>query len=291
MTSYRFCRTDDKSVLCDAYNRCWLPHFPKDPPFDVAMFKGRIRQMDLWCSSSMVAFAGAEPVAFLWGCKRPTETLVDKIATHPDHLRQGHARHLLTSLSSKLAILGPPRLVAEVPEEQTATRALFEACGYVEEVTLVDYALDPSRLPARPERAAAVGAVEIPVTLDDLTANGFLSEGPRQRCWSRDIASIRRHGDPIEGIAVATDDGIEAFVLHRSSRAGGREIVALHAADEVKGEPYLAALLSRCFGRGDGGPVRFQKLHPEEAARAWLHSLGFEAGGRYLRYSAVASAS
>ena len=113
MTSYRFCRTDDMSVLCDAYNRCWLPHFPEDPPFDVAMFKGRIREMDLWCSSSMVAFAGKEPVAFLWGAKRATETLVDKIATHPDHLRQGHARHLLTSLSSKLSILGPPRLVAE----------------------------------------------------------------------------------------------------------------------------------------------------------------------------------
>ena len=30
--------------------------------------------------------------------------------------RQGHGRHLLTSLSSKLAILGPPRMVAEVPE-------------------------------------------------------------------------------------------------------------------------------------------------------------------------------
>ena len=64
----------------------------------------------------MVAFSGSDPIGVLIGAKRPSGTLVHKIAVHPDHRRQGHGRHLLTSLGSKLAILGPPRMVAEVPE-------------------------------------------------------------------------------------------------------------------------------------------------------------------------------
>ena len=81
-----------------------------------AAFKRSIRDLHVWCSSCMVAFAGSDPIGVLIGAKRPSATLIYRIAVHPDHQRQGHGRHLLTSLSSKLAILGPPRLVAEVPE-------------------------------------------------------------------------------------------------------------------------------------------------------------------------------
>ena len=87
----------------------------------------------------MVAFSGSDPIGVLIGAKRPSGTLVHRIAVHPDHRRQGHGRHLLTSLGSKLAILGPPRIVAEVPEAFAAGRALFSACGYVEEAVLTDY--------------------------------------------------------------------------------------------------------------------------------------------------------
>ena len=81
-----------------------------------AAFKRSIRDLQVWCSSCMVAFAGADPIGVLIGAKRPSGTLVHRIAVHPDHRRQGHGRHLLASLGSKLAILGPPRIVAEVPE-------------------------------------------------------------------------------------------------------------------------------------------------------------------------------
>ena len=79
-------------------------------------FKRSIRDLQVWCSSCMVAFSGSDPIGVLIGAKRPSGTLIHRIAVHPDHRRQGHGRHLLTSLSSKLAILGPPRIVAEVPE-------------------------------------------------------------------------------------------------------------------------------------------------------------------------------
>jgi len=109
MSSYRFCRTDDIGLLVDALNRCRAPHFPGEPPMTPAAFKRSIRDLQVWCSSCMIAFAGADPIGVLIGAKRPTATLVHTIAVHPDHLRQGHGRHLLTSLGSKLAILGPPR--------------------------------------------------------------------------------------------------------------------------------------------------------------------------------------
>ena len=142
MSSYRFCRTDDIGLLVDALNRCWAPHFPGEPPMTPAAFKRSIRDLQVWCSSCMVAFSGSDPIGVLIGAKRPSGTLIHKIAVHPDHRRQGHGRHLLTSLGSKLAILGPPRMVAEVPEAFAPACELFSACGYVEEALLTDYVLE-----------------------------------------------------------------------------------------------------------------------------------------------------
>src|SRR6188768_1851569 len=114
----------------------------------------------------MVAFSGPEPIGVLIGAKRPYATLIHKIAVHPGHVRQGHGRHLLTSLGSKLAILGPPRIVAEVPETLTPARELFSASGYVEESLLTDYVLEgeENALPAGDHG----GQFVIPVTVDDL---------------------------------------------------------------------------------------------------------------------------
>src|SRR5258708_13591525 len=106
-----------------------------------ATFKRSIRDLQVWCSSCMVAFSGSDPIGVLIGAKRPSGTLVHKIAVHPDHRRQGHGRHLLTSLGSKLAILGPPRMIAEVPETLAPACGLFSASGYVQEAVLTDYVL------------------------------------------------------------------------------------------------------------------------------------------------------
>ena len=92
----------------------------------------------------MVAFSGPDPIGVLIGAKRPSGTLVHTIAVHPDHRRQGHGRHLLASLGSKLAILGSPRIVAEVPETLAPACELFSASGYVQEALLTDYVLHPT---------------------------------------------------------------------------------------------------------------------------------------------------
>ncbi len=135
VTAYRFCRSDDIELLVGALNRCWSPYFPDEPPMTPAAFKRSIRDLQVWCSSCMVAFSGPDPIGVLIGAKRPSATLVHKIAVHPDHRRQGHGRHLLASLGSKLAILGPPRIVAEVDETLAPACELFSASGYVQEAT------------------------------------------------------------------------------------------------------------------------------------------------------------
>jgi len=164
----------------------------------------------------MVAFSGADPIGVLIGAKRPSGTLVHKIAVHPDHLRQGHGRHLLTSLGSKLAILGPPRIVAEVPETLVPACGLFSASGFVQEARLTDYVLQPEEDHAR---GVAGDGFVIPVTVDDLAANGLLEadppsalplagQGQRQVCWERSAETLLIRKDDIEGLAVASDERI-----------------------------------------------------------------------------------
>src|SRR5262249_14145161 len=110
-------------------------------------FKREIRELGVWCSSCMVAFDGPDPVGVLVGCKRLPETFVLRLAVHPWHRRRGRERHVLTSLSAKLAILAPPRLVAEVAAGDVAAQALFATCGWREEGRFVDLVLDASDTP------------------------------------------------------------------------------------------------------------------------------------------------
>ena len=275
MSSYRFCRTDDVTLLVDALNRCWSPYFPDEPAVTPASFKRSIRDLQVWCSSCMVAFAGADPIAVLIGAKRPAATLIHKIAVHPDHLRQGHGRHLLTSLSSKLAILGPPKIVAEIPESNAAARALFNACEYgEEEAVLTDYVLS-ERL-----SAALVERYVIPVTVDDLVANGLLGEAEAEVCWERSIETLTARKDELEGLAVASDEQIEAFILYSSDG----EILSLRALVE-DGGARLQQLLSQS---GAHSTLRLPKVHPAELSTDLMETLGFRPAGGHLRYTARA---
>ena len=152
VSAYRFCRTDDIGLLVDALNRCWAPYFG-EPPMTAAAFKRSIRDLSGLVQQHMVAFSRLDPIGVLIGAKRASGTLIHEIAVHPDHRRQGHGRHLLTSLGSKLSILGPPRIVAEIPEALAPACELFSACGYVEEARLTDYVLTVKR--QRRRRGAA----------------------------------------------------------------------------------------------------------------------------------------
>jgi GNAT superfamily N-acetyltransferase len=292
MSSYRFCRTDDVGLLVDALNRCWAPYFPDEPAMTPAVFKRSIRDLQVWCSSCMVAFSGADPIGVLIGAKRPSGTLVHRIAVHPDHRRQGHGRHLLTSLSSKLAILGPPRIVAEVPESLAPACRLFSGCGYREEAHLTDYVLEDRDSRASgcragsldPATSAPVEGFVIPVTVDDLAANGLLEDG-LPVCWERSIETLTARKDEIAGLAVASDERIEAFVLH----SGDGELLSLRSCIE-DGGARLQQLLDQLQVRGLT-TFRLTKVHPAEHSAERLEALGFRPAGRHLLYAGRAQSN
>jgi hypothetical protein len=226
----------------------------------------------------MVAFSGPDTIGVLIGAKRPSGTLVHKIAVHPDHRRQGHGRHLLASLGSKLAILGPPRIVAEVPEMLVPARELFAASGYVQEAILTDYVLHGGENDARevPNRLV------IPVTVDDLAANGLLEEAHLQTCWERSVETLTARKDEIAGLAVATDERIEAYLLY-APRGVESEIVSLRAFID-DGGARVKQLLSRLGARGMK-TFRFPKVHPGEISKEWLVTLGFQPAGGHRLYA------
>lgn len=136
MTSYRFCRPDDIPLLVEAVNACYVPHFADHPPLTIPDFKREIREIGVWCSSCMVGLnERKEPIAIVIGCKKPPETWIHRIGVRHGYERQGHARHLLTSLAQKLAVLGPPRILAELPSRNEAALHLFKSVGFRREVT------------------------------------------------------------------------------------------------------------------------------------------------------------
>jgi GNAT superfamily N-acetyltransferase len=331
MTAYRFCRSDDIALLGDALNRCWVPYFPDEPLMTPTAFKRSIRDLQVWSSSCMVAFSGSDPIGILIGAKRASGTLIHKIAVHPDHRRQGHGHHLLTSLGSKLAILGPPRMVAEVPDTLSAACELLSASGYAQEALLTDYVFHPT---AHATRRGAPGQREendarevevrsdvhdgrfvIPVTVDDLAANGLLGEAHPQRCWTRSVETLTAMKNDISGLAVSSDERIEAYVLYYmqggvglegnseagpqpsaptqgshdalgASLGGAVEILSLRTFIEHD-EAHLRQLFARLFALGLG-TVRFPKVHPEEISKEFLEALGFRAAAAHRLYAASA---
>ncbi len=237
----------------------------------------------------MVASSGSDPIGVMIGAKRTSGTLVHKIAVHPDHCRQGYGRHLLASLSSKLAILGPPRMIAEVPETLAATCGLFSASGYVQEALLTDYVLERPALSERGNAARVEGFV-IPVTVDDLAANGLLGEADPQVCWQRSVETLTARKDDIAGLAVASDERIEAYLLYvepvEGTEVAGTEIVSLRSFIE-DGGARLKQLLSQLRAQGTR-TLRFPKVHPAEISTELLEMLGFRPAGAHRLYAARA---
>lgn len=233
----------------------------------------------------MVALEGSEPVGVLLGCKRDAATLVYALRVHPEHRRRGHARHLLTSLSSKLAILGPPRLVAEVPAHRPAALALFDACGWRREGRLVDWhrgAVPGTELRGPTERQVAS------ISVDEALASGLLA-APASG-WQRDPASFERQADRLSVLGFYSPDRLEALVVHRAAHArrGPLEILALGATETDLGRLGLRLALAE---HGGGETLVIPRVAPAELEPALLAELSFSPGPEYLRFATEAKAA
>src|SRR6185437_10791950 len=79
---------------------------------------------------------------------------------------------------------------------------------YVEQARLTDYVGVPSQ-----GGGGGTGFL-IPVTIDDLAANGLLGEDHPEVCWERSVETLTARKDDIAGLAVASDERIEAYLLY-----------------------------------------------------------------------------
>ena len=261
--------------------------FPDEPPVTPAAFKRSIRDLQVWCSSCMVAFSGSDPIGVLIGAKRPSGTLIHKIAVHPDHRRQGHGRHLLASLGSKLAILGPPRMIAEVPETLAPACGLFSASGYVQEALLTDYVLqkwsahsshgEPQRMTEKKEGSSSLSRSTISPPMVSL-------ERPHpQMCWERSVETLTARKDDIAGLAVASDERIEAYILYVARRTDGNSVAALFRRGWWSPSEAIALSTRR---RHEDLPV--PEGPPGGDPKEFLETLGFRPAGGHLLYAARA---
>jgi hypothetical protein len=146
---------------------------------------------------------------------------------------------------------------------------------------LTDYVLDrPSERPESPPPLGA-GRVVIPVTVDDLQANGLLEARPGL-CWERSPETLTARKADVRGLGVATDEGIEAFVIHTDA---GEVLTLGSLVDDGGG--CLAHLLS-IAGRHGPPAFTFAKADPQGPEVKWLGSLGFQPAGEWLVFGARA---
>jgi hypothetical protein len=144
------------------------------------------------------------------------------------------------------------------------------------------------------------GGLVIPVTVDDLAANGLLGEahpeagapavrplrGGVEVCWQRSVETLMARKDDIEGLAVASDERVEAYVLYVSHGMEEAEIVSLRSFID-DGGTRLKQLLSQLDARGMK-TFRFPRVHPAEISKEGLQTLGFSLAGGHLLYAATA---
>lgn len=291
MTAYRFCRTDDMALLVAAYESCRGEEDAGAPALDRAGLKDLVRELDLWCSSCMVAMEGREPVGVLLGAKRPDATLVYGLRVKPEHRRRGHGRHLLTSLGQKLAILGPPRLVAEVPSDRPAARALFERCGWVNEGTLVDWRRDGAAAGLEAHVVSGPGAERdavAPICVGDMVGEKLLGEGAR--CWHRDLPALSKLGERLQGLGFHSAERLEAGLLFRSG-AEAWEILAIGSTAGRLGRLALTVLVEELARQAGDAPLLLARVAHAEIDAELLESLGFRPGAAHMMFSTIAQAA
>ena len=284
MSSYRFCRSDDVPLLVQAYNACYRVHFAGLPEMRIEEFKLAIRQLDIWTSSCMVAMLDDAPIGVLLAAKRETQSLIHSVGVVAAYQRREHGRHLLASLSQKLGILGPPRMVSEIPAKWSSACAFMEACGYRREDRFIDF-----EHPGGGNGNSPASELLIPVSLDELVTNdAFECRGTR--CWQRSPESLIARKSELAGLAVASDRRIEAFLLYHDRTDGvAREIMAFDCADADRREVWLELLFRRVCADADR-PVRIARAGEGEISFGLLHSWGFRPGVETMLYAADAAA-
>jgi len=275
MVSYRFLRPDDFPMISDSINICYNVHLSNENQMNLERIKQEAADDNVWASSCMVALEGVQPIAILVGARREGQTLIKRIGVVSDYQRQGHGTHLLTSLSAKQAIVGPPRMVAELPSDR-GVATFFASCGFSKEADLLDFLLE-NNLPPLPQ----TGAVQAVPVADLLAQKELWSRGAE--AWARADTALENCAKSLKGIALLSPERIEAALIYRDeSRA---EIVRFGYGAAQPGLAYVTLLLRYLRAVG---PLFVPRLHGDELPFSLLEGLGFRETARYEKVGATA---
>ncbi|CAM2064305.1 GNAT family N-acetyltransferase [Sulfidibacter corallicola] len=282
MVSYRFCRPDDLPLLVEAINHCCLVPEGKEPSLTLAELKSRIQDRNLWASSCMIAMEREVPIAVLVGAKRASRSLVMKVGVVPEHRGQGHGTHLVQSLTAKLAILGPPDLICELPVDRPRLAGFFARCGFRRTSELVDF--ERSAAAPQPEDQAAIQEA----ALGDLLPYADLW-GHQPQAWDRDREALINRKESLRSLAVVSETRVEAFVVYQRTED------ACHIHRFGWGEPdpglrYLDRLIRSLAGRV-AVPLQVARLDRGELPFEFLQVMGFRERARAWQFAIEAGAT
>jgi ribosomal protein S18 acetylase RimI-like enzyme len=203
---YRFCRPEDIPMIVRAINACYDVHFPQSPPMTEARFRAEMGLISLWPSNTMVVLEDDEPIAVVVGTKRPYGCWIAKLGVRPEHQRQGIARYIVEALIRKLAIIGPRVIRVDVPVENTAALAFFQALGFETWAQYSSFAGYPAvRLP---EDLRHVHPVKPDVALSRYEAFHTV-----QQCWERDAHTLQLYAGRLTGYAYWEEETIRGYIL------------------------------------------------------------------------------
>jgi hypothetical protein len=105
-------------------------------------------------------------------------------------------------------------------------------------------------------------------------------------CWERSVETLTARKDDIGGLAVASDERIEAYLLFVDRGVEGMEILSLRSFIE-DGGARLKQLLAQHRANG-ARTLQVPKVHPAEMSTAFLETLGFRPAGGHVMYAATA---
>ena len=100
-------------------------------------------------------------------------------------------------------------------------------------------------------------------------------------CWARSVETLTAREVYIAGLAVASDERIEAYVVYRRSAATA-EIEALRSFVDDGGN------VSSCCSRDSIWGPYVSRRSSRPSAAAWLERVGFRPVGTHRVYAATA---
>ena len=248
-----------------------------------AAFKRSIRDLQVWCSSCMVAFSGSDPIGVLIGAKRPSGTLVHKIAVHPDHRAPGSwpspARVARLEARDSRSAANRRRSPRDARRRLRAVQRKRVCPGSAPDRLRPGPAWQQSERGRRPGR---VRRVRDPCHGRRSRRQWPPWRGHPQVCWERSVETLTARKDDIAGLAVASDERIEAYVLYVKEG----EIVSLRSFVD-DGGARLKQLLSRLRAEGWDPSGSRRSTRRRSQRSCWRRSVSSPAGGHRL-YAASA---